>query len=310
MHGGRLGSITTAVGVGPEQGVELAEPTHPTGPSEAPGGGAQPADVLGRLPDVGQLPVEHGVQTVATDQEVAQAEVTVHGGGGLPRRPVGPEPADPELQCRTHFAQGVQEGERIVQWVAPGEAADDSRFDSVDGGQRLSALGGERGSGSRPLRVSQDPSGDRFSVETLDDQPARAGARPAGRRPPLGGRGRPRPGPQPAGRLRPRPGRVGPGTTPRSRWRMSGLVPPAAVRRSNEVVVREAPPDRRRSPDTGPPSAAASSATTSPSGVAITRRRRQASRRRPAGAGTRRCRSRSPAGPGERPGRSTGSIPR
>ena len=63
--------------VGAQQVVERAEAAHLAGATEAPGRRAQPADVLGRVAGVGQLPVEHAAQALGPDEQVPAAEVAV-----------------------------------------------------------------------------------------------------------------------------------------------------------------------------------------------------------------------------------------
>ena len=69
--------------VGVEQVLVLTEPTHRLRRAEPPRPYAQPAEVLQRVADVRDLPVEHGPQAVRTDDEVAEAEVAVHDGRAL-----------------------------------------------------------------------------------------------------------------------------------------------------------------------------------------------------------------------------------
>ena len=52
--------------------------------AEAPGGGADPAQVLHRIADVGDLPVEHGAHAVRADDQVAVAKVAVHQASSAP----------------------------------------------------------------------------------------------------------------------------------------------------------------------------------------------------------------------------------
>src|SRR6516162_8767505 len=56
--------------VGGEEVRDSTEAAHLAGTAEAPGRRTQPADVLGRVPRVGQLPVEHAAQALSTDEEV------------------------------------------------------------------------------------------------------------------------------------------------------------------------------------------------------------------------------------------------
>ena len=174
MHPARIDLAAPGGGIGPEQLVQGPETSHLAAPAEAPGRRAQPADVLGRVARVRQLPVEHPAQAVGADQEVAHAEVAVHGhpgpgGGAVPR-----QPAHAELQSGAGLAERVEEGQRVAQRVGPGKPVDPVGVDGVDGGERAGALGGERTPGVRPLGVAQDLARDRLPLQPLDDHPVRA----------------------------------------------------------------------------------------------------------------------------------------
>ena len=174
MHPGRGHGAAAGVAVGVEQVVEPAEPADLARAAEAPGRGAEPSDVLGRVAGVGQLPVEHAAQALGPDQEVAAAEVAVDGDPGAGLGSVRGQPACPELERGTHLAQGIEQGQGIAQRVGPGQAVDAVGVDGMDGGQGAPALCGERAAGGRPLAVAQDLAGDGLAVEPLDHQPGRA----------------------------------------------------------------------------------------------------------------------------------------
>src|SRR5262245_31113950 len=53
--------------VGREEALALAEPAHGQRRAEPPRAHAEPADVLHRIADVGQLPVDHGAQALGAD---------------------------------------------------------------------------------------------------------------------------------------------------------------------------------------------------------------------------------------------------
>ena len=77
--------------VGGHQLAERAEAADLPAATEAPGRGAEPADVLGRVAGVGQLPVEDATQPVRPDQEVAATGS--RRAPSPPARPAGVRPA-------------------------------------------------------------------------------------------------------------------------------------------------------------------------------------------------------------------------
>ena len=94
----QLGGVDRAAArrlVGGEQLLAAAEPAGRVGRAEAPRPHAEPAEVLDRVAEVGELPVEHRPQPVRADDEVAGAEVAVDHGGraggraGSPRASAG-----------------------------------------------------------------------------------------------------------------------------------------------------------------------------------------------------------------------------
>ena len=172
-HPGHGEGLTTRVGIGLHELGDRAEATQIATPPEAPRGRAQPPDVLRRVADVRQLPVEHATQPVAPDQEVAHPVVTVHDRAGAARRPVGGQPAHAELEGRAHLAQRVEERQRVAQRVRRGEPGDGSRIDGVDGGQRTRHLAGEGAARLAPLVVAQDLARNRLPLQAVDHQPTR-----------------------------------------------------------------------------------------------------------------------------------------
>src|SRR5690606_39932253 len=62
--------------------------------------GAEPTDVLGRVSDVSELPVEQRPEAVPADDEVADPEIAVHDHLAGIVGGVGAEPAQRELEHR------------------------------------------------------------------------------------------------------------------------------------------------------------------------------------------------------------------
>src|SRR4051794_25028353 len=48
--------------------------------AEAPGVDANPAEILHRVAEMRELPIEHGAHAIGTDDEVAMAEIAMHQG--------------------------------------------------------------------------------------------------------------------------------------------------------------------------------------------------------------------------------------
>src|SRR5277367_812554 len=76
--------------------------------AEAPGPNAKPSEVLVRVPQVRQLPVEDAPQSVVADHKVADAKVAMHQRDSLQRRRVQPKPAQTELERRVPLAAGIE----------------------------------------------------------------------------------------------------------------------------------------------------------------------------------------------------------
>src|SRR5262245_18920291 len=64
--------------VSPEQLLALREATHRKLAAKAPGRHAQPAEVFERITEMHELPIEHCDQTVAIDEQIPEAKITVH----------------------------------------------------------------------------------------------------------------------------------------------------------------------------------------------------------------------------------------
>ena len=139
-HSGATGDTARRL-VGGEQIGDGAEAADLAGAAEAPGRRTQPADVLGRVASVGELPIEHAAQAVGPDEQVAHAEVAVHRDRGTRLGTVRSQPAHAELERGTDLAQGIEEGKRVAQGIRRREAVDRGGVDGVDGGERAGRTG-------------------------------------------------------------------------------------------------------------------------------------------------------------------------
>ena len=320
----RIDDRTARRGVALEEIVERAEAAHRPRSAEAPGRGAEPADVLGRLAGVGQLPIQHRPQPVGTDQEVAGAEVAVHRHPPAGRQPVGLEPAHAELERRPGLAQRVEEGERVPKRVPGRQSLDRRRIDGVDGRQGPGALLRQRLARPGPFGVTQDLARDGLPLQALDHQPARAQPvvdavahghhRGHGDTGVVGRPQQGRLGVGPAALGQPvtpvqledeAPDRAAPSPSPPSSPQIEGTGEargPTGQRA--QVLHRAAEPATERRRDV-----VGCTARPHPLNRRLNRPGRQASRCRRAGAGTRRCRSRC-GRPRWRPTASSGPAPR
>ena len=154
--------------VGPDAGHRQRRP-------EAPGLHAEPAQVLHRVAHVGQLPVDDRRQARLVDDQVAEPEVPVHDGRPDRRRPVGLQPAEPQLEGGMGLADGVEDlagTARPGRW--PRGRARSTGSSRVQRGQRLPQLGGERGAGGGEALVAEDAAGDGLARDLRDDHERRA----------------------------------------------------------------------------------------------------------------------------------------
>src|SRR5262245_55180845 len=78
--------------------LALRKSSHRKLAAKTPGRHAQPAEVLERISNMHQLPIEHCDQTVAVDQEIAEPKVPVHQRKRPLRRDALLEPAKHHLE--------------------------------------------------------------------------------------------------------------------------------------------------------------------------------------------------------------------
>src|SRR5205823_2219796 len=86
--------------VGAEEVSVVAESSDRSLDAEAPRLDAQPAEILHRVAEMGELPVEDGADAVGADDEVAVAEITVDDrtGNGRLFPPLLLQPPEPKLE--------------------------------------------------------------------------------------------------------------------------------------------------------------------------------------------------------------------
>ena len=220
--------------------------------AEPPRPHAEPAEVLHRVAEVGQLPVEDRPQAVGADEEVAEAEVAVDDPRLVRARGrFASSQRKPELEGRVGLAEPVEHVAVLRHLIGrargPATASVGMRWMAAIAAPTCAP---SRGARRRPLVVAQQLAGDRLAVEPLDDHARRCRARSRRRPPRHPATGHPDVGRAPAAapprwpcrsplELAVRPGR--------SRCRISGRRAPSDTR-SNENVSRDAPPDSRTSP--------------------------------------------------------------
>ncbi len=143
--------------------------------SEPPGPHAEPTQVLQRVAEVGQLPVEDGPQALGVDEEVAEAEVTVDDRAPGLLRPVGLQPARSPARrpgaarpARRAPPGTVRAGRSRASPVTAVEG------DGVDLGHGLAHVASEALAGRGPLVVTEQLAGDRLAGQALDHHPGAA----------------------------------------------------------------------------------------------------------------------------------------
>src|SRR5262249_21283172 len=94
IHLARFDRPAACLDIGPEDLVEAADAAKVLCIlAEPPGPDARPGQVLRGVADVGKFPVEHAAQAVATDHDIANAEVAMDKNRIGAGRRVGSKPA-------------------------------------------------------------------------------------------------------------------------------------------------------------------------------------------------------------------------
>ena len=164
------------------------DPRHrPIVVAEAPGTDAEPADVLGRIAQVGELPVDHRREPGLVDDEVAEPEVAVH----EPRPPRAPARSPCSQRSpsstagsgspissswRSHSAIWSSAGSASARGSTPSRLAGSIAWIR---GQRLAELPGEqRPSAARTPACAGCAGRPRFPRRSAISRPGRAEAGP------------------------------------------------------------------------------------------------------------------------------------
>jgi hypothetical protein len=180
--------------VGVEERLHLAQPRdRPLGVAEPPRADREPADVLGRVAQMAELPVDYRRQSVPVDDEVAKPEVAVYEPDrGRRRRRVEAQPAQARLDRRQRLADL---GQLVLPQLArlerrsalpAGEPVDGGRIDGMDLGERRGQLPRQALAGHGELLAAKHARRHRRAGNELH-QVAGAGAEAPTRR--LGGNG-------------------------------------------------------------------------------------------------------------------------
>lgn len=150
IDGGAAGSL-----VGIVEDVAFGQPGHREAVPEAPGPHAEPSEVLERVSEVGEFPVEHGDQSRVIDEEVAEAEVAVDDPGSHRWRAVLGQPVQGELERGARHVESIEERPQLPQRVVGPQVRHDGGIDAVDGGECRSGLWDEPGAGIGVLVVAE-----------------------------------------------------------------------------------------------------------------------------------------------------------
>jgi len=147
-----------------------AEPAGRAGRAEPPGLRAQPAQVLPRVAAMGEFPVQHPVQPVRADHQVAGPEVTVDQRVRHGRRFMLGQPAQADLQRGPGLGEALVKTGQLAERVHPGQAGDLFGIYLMDPGQDLPQAAREPGAHGGVGVVTQQPARDRLPVQALHQQ--------------------------------------------------------------------------------------------------------------------------------------------
>src|SRR5215212_3522114 len=143
--------------------ADLADsPQPPVVGAEPPCANHRPADVLARVGEVGELPIEEVLEAALRDDDVADPEVAVADDVGQRLRPVLAQPPEPILDRRVRLAHSVELVLEPLEHVAGAEKREPVGPNRVDLRDLLRELGLEPG-----RRVADDSPADRLSLDEL-----------------------------------------------------------------------------------------------------------------------------------------------
>ena len=140
----------------------------------APGADADPAEVSHRVAEMGAFPVEHALEAVGADQDVAVAEIAMHQAMALagqldPLR----QPAEAVFEAGIGMAEGCHQlvvvGE-LFRRVHRHEVRQVGQDDAVQPGGGVAALEGELGPRGSVGVLAQDAPAERLAVEPPHDE--------------------------------------------------------------------------------------------------------------------------------------------
>src|SRR5262249_52770116 len=136
MDAGTVDRRAAALLVGAEELLALADATNRlVVAAKAPGAHAHPAQVLGSVADVRELPIENRAQPLAADDDVAVPVAAVHQYARRSRRQVAAQPAEGELKC------GVRLGcDAAVDLFPPIDLGGRRRLSRLRGGQEAETV--------------------------------------------------------------------------------------------------------------------------------------------------------------------------
>ena len=230
-----------------------AWPTPPAGQrrAEPPRPHAEPAEVLHRVAEVGELPVEDGPEPVVVDEEVAEPEVAVHDAAA---RSAADGCASSQRNPSSKAGCGSPSVSRTSRYCAtwsvarrPGDGVDRDAVDRAPCAAPTCAP--RRSRARRALVVAEQLPGDRLALEALHDH-ARGSRAPHRRRSATHARPRARPWPA-AARSSAGSAPIGMPTPERRRPRAQALqdqlLPLARRHRGRTTTSPATPPDSRRS---------------------------------------------------------------
>lgn len=152
---------------------DRAESPHGKRGSEAPRPYTKPSEVFKRVPEMGELPVQHRPDALGPHDQIAVTKIPVHHPLGRARQLRFGEPPEPQLERRMGLTEPVELVGQLLERVTTDEAGNLGRRDTVDGGENPTALSRQDPPDVSQLLVPQDPARDRLAVDELGDEEGR-----------------------------------------------------------------------------------------------------------------------------------------
>ena len=141
---------------------------------EAPRTNAEPPEVLERVPDVGELPVEHRAQPLPVDEQVAHPQVAVDHARRVLGRPVRLQPSEAQLEGRVRLRQPVEHRPVLGDLVGRLQSLHRLDGDGVDRRRGRADLRTEALARHRPLLIAQQLARDGLPRQPLHHHPRAA----------------------------------------------------------------------------------------------------------------------------------------